>query len=58
MILPGRERKRRQIRMRTNAAGRWKQQRVRKLRLQHLLKESSSSTSAAGMYINHPCKQK
>ncbi|VDN88460.1 unnamed protein product, partial [Brugia pahangi] len=36
------KRKRRQTRIRTNAAGRLKQQRVRKLRVQHLLKESSS----------------
>uniref|UniRef100_A0A0R3S7E2 Uncharacterized protein n=1 Tax=Elaeophora elaphi TaxID=1147741 RepID=A0A0R3S7E2_9BILA len=43
MLLGSKKRKRRQIRMRTNAVGRWKQQRVRKLRVQHLLKESSAS---------------
>ncbi|VDK80339.1 unnamed protein product [Litomosoides sigmodontis] len=34
MLAEGKTRKRRQIRLRTNAAGRWKQQRVRKLRVQ------------------------
>uniref|UniRef100_A0A8R1XL13 Uncharacterized protein n=1 Tax=Onchocerca volvulus TaxID=6282 RepID=A0A8R1XL13_ONCVO len=42
-----RRRRRRQMRTRTNAAGRLKEQRVRKLRVQHLLKESSSSLSSA-----------
>ncbi|VDN02787.1 unnamed protein product [Thelazia callipaeda] len=45
-----RNRKPRQIRMRTNAAGRQKQQRVRKLRLQHLLKESTSSSAGMSRY--------
>ncbi|CAG9536679.1 unnamed protein product [Cercopithifilaria johnstoni] len=46
MLYENKKRQRRQIRMRGNAVGRWKEQRVRKLRVQRLLKESSSSTSA------------
>lgn len=41
------KRKRRQTRVRTNVAGRLKQQRVRKLRVQHMLKESSSLSSSS-----------
>lgn len=44
MLAESKRRKRRQTRLRTNAVGRWKQQRVRKLRVQRLLKESATST--------------
>ncbi|EFO22636.1 hypothetical protein LOAG_05852 [Loa loa] len=47
ILVGSKQRQRRQIRMRTNAAGRLKQERIRKLRVQRLLKESSSSSAAA-----------